>query len=80
MLEGKSYLINFIQIQDFLISSSITEISKDADKADQNVKWFPKVPKTYILLWEAFFQFFFPKFIFTFTTETFFAFPIHPLI
>ena len=58
MLEGKSYLINFIQIQDFLISSSITEIRKGANKADQNVKWFPKVPKTYILLWEAFFQIF----------------------
>ena len=27
-----------------------TEISQDADKADQNIKWFPKVHKTYKFL------------------------------
>ena len=31
------------------------EISQDADNVDQKVKWFPKVHKTYKLLWEAYF-------------------------
>ena len=30
-----------------------TEINQDADNADQKIKWFPKVHKTYKLLWEA---------------------------
>ena len=32
------------------------EISQDADNADQKVKGFLKVHKTYKLLWEAYFQ------------------------
>ena len=43
------------------------EISQDAGNADQKVKWFLKVHKTFKLLWEAYFQLFFPKFLFTFT-------------
>ena len=31
----------------------IIELSQDADNADQKVKWFLKVHKTYKLLWEA---------------------------
>ena len=31
------------------------EISQNVDNADQKVKWFPKVHKTYKLLWEAYF-------------------------
>ena len=39
------------------------EISQDADNADQKVKWFLKVHKTYKLLCEAHFQFsFLPSF------------------
>ena len=30
-----------------------TEISQDADNADQEVKWFLQVHKTYEFLWEA---------------------------
>ena len=33
------------------------EIRKDADNADQKVKWFLKVHKTYKHLWEAYLQF-----------------------
>ena len=32
------------------------KISQDADTADQKVKWFLKVHKTYKLLWEAYFH------------------------
>ena len=32
-----------------------TEISQDADNANQKVKWFMKVHKTFKLLWEAYF-------------------------
>ena len=39
------------------------EISQGADNADQKVKWFLKVHKTYKLLWEAHFQLFFLKVI-----------------
>ena len=39
------------------------EINQDADNADEKVKWFLKVHKTYKLLWEAYFYFsFFPSF------------------
>ena len=37
-----------------------TEISQDADKAHQKVKWFLKVHKTYKLLREAFVELSFP--------------------
>ena len=49
------------------------EMSKDADTAEQKVKWFLKVHKIYKLLWEAYFQF---SFLFTFTFYKFFDF--HP--
>ena len=40
-----------------------TEISQEADNADQKVNWFLKVHKTYRLLCEAYFQCsFFPSF------------------
>ena len=35
------------------------EISEDADNANQKVKWFLKVHKTYKLLWTAFFNYLF---------------------
>ena len=39
------------------------EINQNVDNADQKVKWFLKVHKTYKLLWQAYFQFsFFPSF------------------
>ena len=39
------------------------EISQDADNADQKVKPFLKIHKTYKLLWEAYFQYSsFPRF------------------
>ena len=37
------------------------EISQDADKAGQKVKWFFKVHETYKFLCEAHFQFSFPQ-------------------
>ena len=47
----------------------------DADNADQRVKWFLKVYKTYKLLCEAYYQFsFFPKFSFRPTFYEFFHF------
>ena len=38
-----------------------TETSQDANNADQKVKWFLKVHKTYRLLWEACFNFLFSQ-------------------
>ena len=32
-----------------------TEISQDADNANQRIKWFPKLHKTYKRLWKAYF-------------------------
>ena len=53
------------------------EISRDADNADnadQKVKWFLKVHKTYKLLWEAYFKvFIFPSF---YSRSNFTNFPI----
>ena len=48
---GKIYYEKFID----KIEHEGTEISQDADNADQKVKWFLKVDKTYKLLWEAYF-------------------------
>ena len=57
-------------------SCARTEISQDADNTDQKVKWILKVDKTYKLLWEAYFKFSFPKFLFRFAFYKFFDF--HP--
>ena len=38
-----------------------TERIQDADNAEQKLKWFLKVHKTYKLLWEAYFQFSFSQ-------------------
>ena len=57
-----------------------TEISQDAGSADQNVKWFLKVHKTYKFVGIMFLIFFFPKLLFRFTFYQFFDFhpPPHP--
>ena len=63
--EGEFYLgkrMNEIE-HDGIDTCERTEISQDSDNADQNVKWFLRVHKTYKLLWEAYCQFyFFPSF------------------
>ena len=51
------------------------KVSQDSDKAEQKVKWFLKVHKTYKRLWQAYFNFF-PKFLFRFTFYKIFHF--HP--
>ena len=62
---GQFYLgkrMNKIENEGIGICARI-EMSQDADNADQKVKWFLKVHKTYEFLWEACFQFsFFPPF------------------
>ena len=55
-----------------------TEISYDADNADQKLEWFLEVHKTYTHLMGIIFLIsFFPKFLFTFTFYKFFDF--HPI-
>ena len=49
--------MNKIQYEEIGTCARIV-ISQDADNADQKVKWFLKVHKTYKLLWGAYFQIF----------------------
>ena len=56
------------------------EISLDADNANQKVKWFLKVHKTYKLLWEAYFNYLFSQvFIQVHILQIFYFHPSPPL-
>ena len=59
-----------------ICTGGIIEISQDADNADQKVKWFLKVHKTYKLFREAYFQFSFSQVFIQFTFYKYFDF--HP--
>ena len=51
------------------------EIGQDADNADQKVKWFMKVHKTYRLCGKHIYNHLFSKFLFRFTSCIFFDSP-----
>ena len=51
---------------------------QDADNAEQKIKWFLKVHKTYKLLWEAYFQFSFSHVFYSSSHFTNFSIFTHP--